>query len=127
MERREKVMSRCSERSDLAPRASENLVAKLWMIGALTLTLAMTPTGLCAQQARKAVSNPQPEFPEVAKKMNLSGVVKIEIVIGADGQIKDTKVVGGHPLLIDSVQRALKKWKFTSSSSETTELLEFKF
>jgi TonB family protein len=120
-------MSDCSERGDVARSVGEIVVAKLWMIGALTLTLAMAPAGLFAQQARKAVSNPQPEFPEVAKKMNLSGVVKIEIVIGADGQIKDTKVVGGHPLLIDSVQRALKKWKFAPSSSETTELLEFKF
>jgi protein TonB len=106
---------------------AEKVPSRFWMVGMLALAIALTPAASFAQQGRRPVSNPQPEFPEVAKKMNLSGVVKIEIVIGADGQIKDSKVVGGHPVLIDSVQKALKKWKYAPASSETKELLEFRF
>jgi outer membrane biosynthesis protein TonB len=54
-------------------------------------------------------------------------VVKVELVIGADGAIKSAKVLGGHPVLADAVQRALKNWKYAPGPSETTMQLEFKF
>ena len=59
--------------------------------------------------------------------MNINGVVKVELVIGADGAIKSAKVLGGHPVLADAVQRALKNWKYAPGSSETTMQLEFRF
>lgn len=77
--------------------------------------------------ARKPVTNPDPEYPEIARRMNISGTVKVEIVIAADGNIKSAKVLGGHPLLADAVQKALKKWKYAPAASETTLLLDFKF
>jgi TonB family protein len=54
-------------------------------------------------------------------------VVKIEVVIGADGQIKDTKVIGGHPVLVSSALDALKKWKYEPAKTETTATLQFDF
>ncbi len=86
---------------------------------------------LCAAHAaadtRKPVANPDPEYPEIARRMNLNGIVKVEIVIAPDGTIKSAKVLGGHPLLAEAVQRALKKWKYAPGPSETTLELEFKF
>jgi len=80
-----------------------------------------------AADTRKAVVNPDPEYPEIARRMNVSGTVKVELVIAADGTIKSAKVLGGHPVLADSVQRALKKWKYAPGASETTMQLDFKF
>jgi TonB family protein len=127
MERWEKAMARCSEYRQAKAAKAETVFSKFWMVVALAFAMALTPAASFGQQGRRPVSNPQPEYPDVAKKMNLSGVVKVEVVIGADGQIKDAKVIGGHPVLIDSVERALKKWKYAPGSSETKELLEFKF
>ena len=79
-----------------------------------------------AADTRKPVVNPDPEYPEIARRMNISGVVKVEILIGADGTIKSAKVLGGHPVLADAVQRALKKWKY-APGPETTIQLDFKF
>jgi len=120
-------MSRCSECSLAEPNEVGKTFSKFWMVLALAFAIAVTAAVSSAQQGRKHVSNPQPEFPEVAKRMNLSGVVKVEIVIGADGEIKDTKIVGGHPVLVDAVQKALKKWKYAPGGSETREMLEFRF
>jgi len=89
--------------------------------------LSLFAPNLCAQENRKPVSNPTPVYPETAKRFRLSGVVKVQVTIGADGQIKDIKVVGGHPLLVNAVQETLKNWKYTPASSETTALLEFSF
>ena len=48
---------------------------------------------LCARQAvgqelRKSIIRPIPVYPEVAKRLNLEGTVRIEAVVGPDGQIK---------------------------------------
>jgi TonB family protein len=63
----------------------------------------------------------------MAKRMALTGTVKIEIVVGPDGQIKNTRVLGGHPLFVDAALDALKKWKYAPASMETTTILEFDF
>jgi TonB family protein len=94
---------------------------------ALGLMLSLAATTVFAQQGRKVISNPEPEYPELAKRMNLSGVVKVTVLIGADGLIKNVEVQGGHPILVDTVQKALKKWKYAPASAETKAQMEFKF
>jgi TonB family protein len=93
----------------------------------LGLMLSLAAMAVFAQQGRKVISNPEPEYPELAKRMNLSGVVKVTVLIGADGLIKNVEVQGGHPILVDTVQKALKKWKYAPASAETKAQVEFKF
>jgi len=59
--------------------------------------------------------------------MNVTGKVKIEVVVAPDGRVKTTRVVGGHPLLVQTCQDALKEWKFVAASEETTQIVEFEF
>lgn len=82
---------------------------------------------VAAADARKALANPTPEYPEIARRMSISGVVKVELEISADGTIKSTKILGGHPVLVDAVQKALKRWKYSPGPSETTLQVEFRF
>ncbi len=69
----------------------------------------------------------KPQYPELAKKLNLTGVVKVEIIIGTDGKVKRTHVVGGHPVLATEAERAAMQSEFEPGPKETTEVLEFKF
>jgi outer membrane biosynthesis protein TonB len=41
--------------------------------------------------------------------------------------VKSTKVVGGHPLLVNAAVDAVKKWRFEPAADETTGVVEFKF
>ena len=59
--------------------------------------------------------------------LRLTGIVKVQIVIAPDGRVKETKIIGGHPLLVNSVEETLKNWKYAPASSETTAQLEFNF
>ena len=93
----------------------------------LAMLLLLTAVNLPAQEGRKPISNPTPAYPEIARKLHLAGVVKVQVVIATDGQIKSTKVIGGHPLLVNAVEDTLKKWKYAPSSAETEALLEFNF
>jgi len=69
----------------------------------------------------------KPQYPELAKKLNLTGVVKIEVTIGADGKVKRTHVVGGHPVLATEAERAAMQSEFEPGPKETTEVIEFRF
>jgi len=59
--------------------------------------------------------------------MNVTGKVKIEVVIAPDGHVKSTHVVGGHPLLVNPAVDAVKEWKFVAASEETTQVVEIEF
>jgi TonB family protein len=93
----------------------------------LAMGLSFAGANLRAQESRKALNKPTPVYPETARLFRLNGVVKVQVVITPDGQIKDVKVIGGHPLLVDAVQDTLKNWKYAPASSETTETLVFNF
>lgn len=98
----------------------------------LVFVLCLAGMCLCAatgqaQESRKLLAQSQPDYPELAKRMRLAGTVKVQVIIGTDGIIKNTKVVGGNPVLVESTLEALKKWKYAPSSNETSTTLEFNF
>jgi TonB family protein len=93
----------------------------------LAMALSLGVGNLQAQEGRKVLSNPVPAYPDVAKRMHLAGTVKVQVVIGTDGRIKEKNFIGGHPLLVSAVDEALKNWKYAPGSGETTTLLEFHF
>ncbi len=97
----------------------------IWAV--LLMGLSLAGLNLTAQENRKVISNPVPTYPATARRFRLSGVVKVQVVIAPDGHITDTKVIGGHPLLVNAVQETLRNWKYAPASSETTALLEFRF
>ena len=106
-----------------------------WMRLALAIAAGVIFSGACgfAQSSstdegkRKVKSKTNPVYPELAKRMNVAGKVKIEVVISPDGHVKSTRIVGGHPLLVQSCQDAVKEWKFVPAAEETTQIVEFDF
>jgi outer membrane biosynthesis protein TonB len=65
-----------------------------------------------AQEGRKVIFRTTPVYPEAAKRLAITGTVKVLVV-----NIRETKVVGGHPLLVHSVQEALKDWKYEPAAA----------
>jgi TonB family protein len=93
----------------------------------LAMALSLGVADLQAQDGRKVVSNPVPIYPDMARKLHLVGVVKVQVVIGPDGKIKETNFIGGHPILVNAVEETLKNWKYAPASGETSTQLEFNF
>jgi TonB family protein len=108
--------------------------AKTFVV-AVALVLAIAASGLRtgAQSTSPSEAKRQvkrllaPQYPELAKKLNLSGTVRIEVTISPDGTVKHTRVLGGHPLLAASAEEAAQKSTFEPGPKETTETIEFKF
>ena len=84
-------------------------------------------SGSTDESKRKVKSKVSPIYPELARRMSVAGKVKIEVVISPDGHVKTTRVVGGHPLLVQACQDAVKEWKFAPAPEETTQIVEFEF
>lgn len=76
---------------------------------------------------RKVRTKVLPEYPALARQMNVMGKVKIEATVSADGRVVETRVVGGSPLLVNAATDALKKWRFEPGTKDSTELVEFEF
>jgi protein TonB len=55
----------------------------------------------------------RPIYPPIAQSARVQGVVIIEATIGADGRVKDAKVLRSIPLLDQAATDAVKQWVFT--------------
>src|SRR5215470_6833285 len=99
----------------------------------LALVLSAFQIGPAAAQddqtasTRKVVAKVVPSYPEIARSMNLSGTVKLEALVLANGTVKSIEIKGGNPLLAQSAQRAIQDWKWEKTDRDTTEQVEFRF
>jgi TonB family protein len=96
-------------------------------VGLCLGSATLAQTGSTDEGKRKVKSKVSPAYPELAKRMSVSGKVKIEVVITPDGRVKSTRVIGGHPLLVQACQDAVKEWKFVPAPEESTQIVEFEF
>jgi TonB family protein len=99
-------------------------------LGALFL-LALVPVisfePAWAQDNRKVKVSVQPTYPELAKKNNIHGTARVQVVVAADGNVKDVRILGGSPVLAQAAVDAVKKWKYEPAAGESTLILKFEF
>jgi len=107
-----------------------------WLSAAAAAILAgllILPAVVSAQSSvseegkRKVKTRVAAVYPELARRMNVTGKVRIEVVIAPDGHVKSTHVIGGHPLLVNPAVDAVKEWKFVAASEQTTQIVEIEF
>ncbi|MGZ4787146.1 MAG: energy transducer TonB [Terriglobales bacterium] len=79
------------------------------------------------QGERKLVRQDAAEYPELAKRNNIHGTVKIKVWISRAGDVTRLEYIGGNPVLVESSLKAVKGWKYEGSSAETTTVVEVKF
>jgi len=93
---------------------------------ALALVFVMTVPAHAADE-REIRSRVAPVYPEIAKRMKISGTVKVEATVDADGAVKSAKAVDGNRMLSSAAEDAVKKWKFTSGAGTSTVHVELHF
>jgi TonB family protein len=79
------------------------------------------------QHQRAITHNENPEYPAIAKKMDLHGTVKLKLWIKPDGTVRRVEYVGGHPVLAESALKAVKNWKYAPANQESNTVVEVKF
>lgn len=102
------------------------------LLALMAITLGAGVSGVRGQDSqnevlRRAKTRVEPVYPELARRMNIKGSVKVEVVVAPNGTVKDAKVVGGHPVLASAALDAVKKWRFEPAATESTGMVDFKF
>ena len=72
---------------------------------------AALPVGGDVKQARLLSSVP-PSYPVLAKTQHISGDVRVDALIDANGRVTTMKVVSGPTLLHQAAMDALRQWKY---------------
>ena len=93
----------------------------------LAILMGLTAVTSTAQAGRAIKTKVMPVYPELAKRMNVNGTVRVELTVAPSGQVKSAKAVGGHPLLIEAAVTAAKQFKYATAAEETTEIVPFNF
>jgi TonB family protein len=73
---------------------------------------------------RKVKTSVKPAYPDVARQMHITGTVRLEATVAPDGKVRDTRVVGGSPMLAQEATNAVRKWKYEEAPKETVEVVE---
>ncbi len=63
-------------------------------------------------QKAKLVQHVEPVYPPLALQARISGVVRINVVIGKDGTVEKLTLASGHPLLVPAAMEAVKQWVY---------------
>jgi TonB family protein len=103
------------------------VVALLVVSSALVLSSFSWSQQDQTESKRKVVSKVIPSYPEIARSLRIKGVVRIEAVVAPNGSVKTTHILGGHPLLAQTADQAVHKWRWEPASAETKELVEVRF
>jgi len=53
-----------------------------------------------------------PVYPVLAAKARVAGMVVLEAVVTAEGDVDEIRVVSGHPLLVEAAIECVKQWKY---------------
>jgi TonB family protein len=95
----------------------------------LLLWILLLAGGLSASAlpSRNLVEQEKPEYPDLAAKMSLHGMVKLKIWIAPDGKVRRLEYIGGHPVLAESALKAVKNWKYEPLPQESVAIVEVKF
>ncbi len=107
---------------DSLDRANIHFSAKILLLAKADSSLSNPSPG-----GRQLKIRVDPQYPEVAQRMNLTGTAQVEAIVRPDGTVRNVRVVGGHPLLADALVRAVSRWRYEPAARETTELVKFSF
>lgn len=96
--------------------------------------VALPQVQVPAEEMQKLlVHKVDPEYPAAARQEKLQGVIVLDVLVGRDGSVLETRALNGPDVLAQAAMEALRWWKFEPYSVqgkpavvETTVAVEFK-
>ena len=86
---------------------------------ALALVLALAMPARAADE-RAIKSRVSPAYPEIAKRMRITGVVRLAVIVDPEGKVTDVKAVSGNGILSVAAEEAVRKWRFEPGAGVST-------
>ena len=102
----------------------------------ITSCLLSSTLGLCLTTASAAAPDPDhravitkvpPIYPELARRMGITGSVMVHVTILPNGAVSDTHIESGHKLLAPAAEQAVHQWRFAPAPGSTVMDVEVVF
>jgi TonB family protein len=99
---------------------------RLFQAAALALVVAMAMPARAADE-RAVKTRVAPVYPEIARRMKIAGVVRVEATVDAEGRVVDVKTVSGNHMLSPAAEQAVHNWKFAAGDGVSTVEVDVNF
>ena len=109
------------------PSKMRRLTANTITAIALVLVLAFASCLPARADDRTILSKPKAVYPEMAKRLKITGSVLLNATVAPNGSVKEVKTVMGEKILVEAAKDAVLKWKFAPSEHQTIEDVEVVF
>ena len=60
---------------------------------------------------KHVLNQPRPEYPQLARRAGVQGVVRLQVRLKTDGTLVVEKVLEGEPALVDAATTAVRQWR----------------
>jgi TonB family protein len=108
-------------------RLALRLVCKRGLQAAVLALVAVVALPGSAASDRPVKSKVPPVYPELAKRMKISGIVKVEATVDSDGKVTAVKTLSGSTALQSAAEEAVRKWKFGPGDGTATVAVDVTF
>jgi len=85
------------------------------------------PTLARASDEREVVTRVKAVYPEMAKRMKITGTVLLHATVEPSGKVKAVNLVMGETLLVEAAKDAVLHWRFAPAERESIEDVEVEF
>ena len=109
----------------MRPSSVHSAILSLIVLGAVSFPVNAQVEEVTG--TRKVVTQVSPAFPPLARTMNLTGSVRLMVVVEPSGSVKSVQQRGGSPLFVQAAESAVRGWKWEKRDHETTESVEVRF
>ena len=99
---------------------------RLAQAAALALVVALAMPARAAD-GRAVKTRVPPAYPEIAKRMRISGMVRLAVTVDPEGKVTDVKPLSGNTMLSIAASEAVRKWRFEPGPGESTEEVALNF
>ena len=99
----------------MTSRAHAYSLVAVWFLWASTMAAAETAPRPRGQRVDppKIVKRVEPEYPDSARRAGIAGVVVVEARLGADGKVREAKIIQSIPELDEAALVAVRQWEYT--------------
>jgi TonB family protein len=57
------------------------------------------------------INSPPPDYPQMARRAGIQGVVRLQVRAKTDGTLEVEKVIEGEPALVEAARAAVRQWR----------------
>jgi TonB family protein len=94
--------------------------AGLRLMQAAALALIMTLAMPARADERAVKSKASLIYPEIAKRMRISGAVRLSVTVDLDGKVTGVQPLSGNGMLSTAAEESVRKWRFAPGPGATT-------